>query len=45
MRNRLIHHYDKIDWPLVWTTAELDVAKLLAELEPLIADAPNDQAS
>ena len=21
MRNRLVHHYDKIDWPLVWTTA------------------------
>ena len=43
MRNRLVHHYDKIDWPLVWTTAHRDVPQLLAELEPLVPDAEVDE--
>jgi uncharacterized protein with HEPN domain len=38
MRNRLVHHYDKIDWPLVWTTARRDVPSLLAKLEPLVPE-------
>jgi uncharacterized protein with HEPN domain len=38
MRNRLIHHYDKIDWPLVWNTARRDVPQLLTELEPIVTD-------
>lgn len=42
MRNRLIHHYDKIDWPLVWSTAASDVPGLLAELEPLVQDSPDE---
>jgi uncharacterized protein with HEPN domain len=25
MRNRVVHGYDKIDWHLVWTTANRDV--------------------
>jgi len=38
MRNRLIHQYDKIDWPLVWMTASRDIPKLLESLEPLVAE-------
>lgn len=34
MRNRLVHHYDNINLPLVWITASRDVPELLAELEP-----------
>jgi len=43
MRNRLIHHYDKIDWPLVWNTAQRDVPHLLQELAPLVPD-PDDNS-
>jgi len=43
MRNRLVHHYDKIDWPLVWTTACRDVPPLLADLEPLLPNAESDE--
>jgi uncharacterized protein with HEPN domain len=42
MRNRLIHHYDKIDWPLVWATACRDVPVLLAELEPFVSESGDD---
>ena len=38
MRNRLVHQYDKIDWPLVWTTAGRDIPKLLEVLEPLVIE-------
>jgi uncharacterized protein with HEPN domain len=38
MRNRLIHHYDKIDWPLVWVTASRDVPALLKELESQVPE-------
>jgi uncharacterized protein with HEPN domain len=40
MRNRLVHHYDEIDLPLVWTTPDRDVPKLLAELEPVVPVQP-----
>lgn len=43
MRNRLIHHYDKIDWPLVWTTTKRDVPALLSELEPLASASEPEQ--
>lgn len=42
MRNRLIHHYDTIDWPLVWTTAVLQVVQLRSELEPIVAEFPQE---
>ena len=42
MRNRLVHHYDKIDLPLVWTTACRDVPQLLAELEPVVPEMDAD---
>ena len=37
MRDRLIHGYDKIDWSVVWRTADSDVPMLLRELEPLVS--------
>jgi uncharacterized protein with HEPN domain len=40
MRDRLVHAYDKIDWPLVWITATQDIPRLLAELEPLVPPPP-----
>jgi len=36
MRDRLVHQYDKVNWPLVWTTARRDVPALLAKLEPML---------
>ena len=43
MRNRVVHGYDKIDWHLVWTTANRDIPQLLQLLEPLVP--PNDEAN
>jgi uncharacterized protein with HEPN domain len=43
MRNRLIHGYDKIKWPLVWRTTREDIPELLRELEGLVQP-PNDLA-
>ena len=43
MRNRVVDGYDKIDWPLVWTTARRDIPQLLQLLEPLVP--PNDEAN
>ena len=36
MRNRVVHGYDKIDWHLVWATAQRDIPQLLAELESVV---------
>ena len=35
MRNQLIHGYMTVDLDLVWGSAEIDVPRLLALLEPL----------
>lgn len=43
MRNRLIHGYDKIKWPLVWRTIQHDLPQLLHELEGLLG--PPDGAA
>lgn len=40
MRNRLIHHYDQLDLPLVWMTAYRDIPQLASELEK---DLPEDE--
>jgi uncharacterized protein with HEPN domain len=45
MRNRLVHQYDKIDWPLVWVTAHRDIPRLLQSLEPLVAEKEGDEAN
>lgn len=36
MRDNLIHEYDSVDLQEVWSTAERDVPRLLASLEPLL---------
>jgi uncharacterized protein with HEPN domain len=41
MRNRVVHGYDKIDWHLVWMTANRDIPQLLQLLAPLMQS--NDQ--
>jgi uncharacterized protein with HEPN domain len=38
MRNRVVHGYDKIDWPLVWITAKRDIPPLLRSLESLVPE-------
>lgn len=43
MRNRVVHGYDKIDWPQVWSTANRDIPQLLQLLAPLVP--PNDEAN
>ena len=43
MRNRLVHDYDKIDWPVVWQAATRDVPRLSTEVEPL-AEATRSEA-
>ena len=45
MRNRLVHQYDKIDWPLVWMTACRDIPKLLESLEPFVAEDENNETN
>ena len=36
MRDNLIHEYDSVDLEEVWRTAQRDVPRLLASLEPLL---------
>ncbi len=36
MRNRLVHVYFDIDFPLVWDTVRHDLPDLIARLEPLV---------
>jgi uncharacterized protein with HEPN domain len=36
MRDNLIHEYDSVDLEEVWSTAERDVPRLLASIEPLL---------
>lgn len=37
MRNRLIHHYDAVDFQEVWNTATRDVPALMIQLASIIA--------
>ncbi len=36
MLDHLIHGYDDVDLSEVWSTATVDVSKLIAEIEPLV---------
>lgn len=36
MRNRLVHGYLDIDFPLVWDTVRQDIPDLIDRLEPLV---------
>jgi uncharacterized protein with HEPN domain len=40
MRNRLAHEYAHVDLSEVWLTATKDCPRLIAQLEPLVPDAP-----
>lgn len=40
MRDRIIHGYDQINLPRVWSTATQDVPELLALIEPLLPVKP-----
>ncbi len=42
MRNRMIHAYDAIDSDLVWTTAQERIPELLALIEPLVPQDPDE---
>ena len=35
LRNRIVHHYDGISFPLVWDILQNDVPKLIADLTAL----------
>ncbi len=36
MRNKLVHHYFRIDVPLVWEVVERDIPSLIAQIEPIV---------
>lgn len=38
MRNVLAHQYDDVDYGTVWDTAQRDLPRLIAVLEPLVPD-------
>ncbi|MFN0242300.1 MAG: DUF86 domain-containing protein [Planctomycetota bacterium] len=40
MRDHLIHGYDDVDLSEVWSTATVDIPKLLAAIEPLVPRPP-----
>lgn len=40
MRDQLIHGYDDVDLSEVWSTATVDIPKLLADIEPLVPRPP-----
>ena len=42
MRNRVIHAYDAIDLDIVWTTAQERISELLALIEPLVPQDPDE---
>lgn len=42
MRNRVIHAYDAIDLDIVWTTAQERIPELLALIEPLVPQDPDE---
>ena len=38
MRNVLAHEYDRVDLPVVWTTIEKDLPRLLPLLEKVLRE-------
>jgi uncharacterized protein with HEPN domain len=42
MRNFLIHEYFQLDFEVLWNVAITDVPKLIAQLEPLLAEASDE---
>jgi uncharacterized protein with HEPN domain len=43
MRNRLIHHYFRVDLPTVWDTVQNNLPELISLIEPLVP--PNEPES
>ena len=41
MRHRLVHDYNRIDFDVVWRVAQVELAELIAQLEPLVP--PDDE--
>ncbi len=42
MRNFLIHEYFQLDFDVLWNVATNNVPKLIAQLEPLLAEADDE---
>lgn len=42
MRDRLAHHYEATDYDAVWATINVDLPRVRAAVEPLIAQATDD---
>jgi len=42
MRDRLAHHYEATDYDAVWDTLNVDLPRVRAVVESLLADAPGD---
>jgi len=40
MRNRLVQHYDILDYDIVWSTITQDLPPLIAELEKIVSSSP-----
>lgn len=36
MRSKLIHEYDRVDLVAVWEVVQVDIPKLIAQIQPLI---------
>ena len=43
MRDRIIHGYDQVNLPRVWSTATQEVPELLVLIEPLLPVKPPDE--
>ncbi len=40
MRDWIVHHYDRVDFVILWSTLTNDIPALLAQLEPLLPPDP-----
>ena len=42
LRHRLVHEYFRIQLPIIWDTIQVDLPKLIAQIEPMV---PPDSAA
>jgi len=45
MRNSLIHEYDEVVMEIVWEVVTVDLAELIAQLEPLVPPPDEDDST
>ena len=45
MRDKLIHGYDSVDLDEVWKTASQDIPDLLANIQPLLPQKPDEKSA